>query len=113
VPSCSVNERRERGPVKELERLVAGEAARRPGVRAGCHEDGPCGALGGNYSPEFAQRFDADLPRLPVLALDEEQYDRRGRDVAQLVLRSSNSADFGRNANAAAPAASSRNTGGY
>jgi hypothetical protein len=37
-----------------------------------------------------------------------------GGDVAQLVLRSSSSADFGRNANAAVPSAPSRSAaGGY
>jgi PAP2 superfamily len=45
--------------------------------------------------------------------LDHESGLALGRDVAQFVLRTSNSADFGRNANAATPAASSRNTGGY
>ena len=45
--------------------------------------------------------------------LDHESGLALGREVAQLVLHSSTSADFGRNANAAVPAASSRYPGGY
>jgi hypothetical protein len=69
-----------------------------------------------NFSNYQAIATEAGLSRIFAgvhTRLDHESGLALGRDVAQLVLRSSNSADFGRNANAAAPAASSRNTGGY
>ncbi len=69
-----------------------------------------------NFSSYQAVATEAGLSRIFAgvhTRLDHEAGLALGRDVAQLVLHDASSADFGRNANAAAPAASSRYPGGY